>query len=72
MTEARRLNLCNVIYKEHRDLKDIEGIVIETLPNAIFKIKLDKGGNILGYISGQACQRCIKILSGDVKVDLSP
>lgn len=50
-----------------------EGIVIESLPNANFKVKLDDGPEILAHISGKMRIHFIKILSGDrVVVELSP
>jgi translation initiation factor IF-1 len=52
---------------------EVEGIVIETLPNAIFRIELKNGHRILGHISGRMRKQFIKILSGDnVVVELSP
>jgi len=52
---------------------EVEGIVIETLPNAIFRIELKNGHRILGHISGRVRKQFIKILSGDnVVVELSP
>ena len=51
----------------------IDGIVTETLPNATFKVKLDNGHQILGYISGKMRMHFIKILVGDkVSVEMSP
>ena len=50
-----------------------EGIVIESLPNANFKVKLDDGPEILAHISGKMRIHFIKILSGDrVIVEVSP
>ena len=50
-----------------------EGIVIESLPNANFKVKLDDDSEILAYISGKMRIHFIKILPGDrVTVELSP
>ncbi len=52
---------------------EIQGIVIETLPNTMFKIKLDNGHNIIGYISGKMRKNYIRILTGDkVTVELTP
>jgi len=54
------------------DTIKVEGEVIDVLPNATFKVKLDTT-NILGYISGRMRQNDIKILLGDtVEVELSP
>ncbi|MCG6915724.1 translation initiation factor IF-1 [bacterium BMS3Abin03] len=51
----------------------IDGIVTETLPNAMFKVKLDNGHEMLAHISGKMRMHFIKILVGDkVSVELSP
>ncbi|MFP4037458.1 MAG: translation initiation factor IF-1 [Desulfobacteraceae bacterium] len=50
-----------------------EGTVIETLPNAMFKVELENGHRILAHISGKMRMHYIKILPGDkVQVELSP
>jgi translation initiation factor IF-1 len=50
-----------------------EGLVTEALPNAMFRVELDNGLNILCHISGKIRQNFIKILPGDrVKVEMSP
>lgn len=50
-----------------------EGIVTEALPNAMFRVDLDNGLNILCHISGKMRMNFIKILPGDrVKVEMSP
>lgn len=50
-----------------------EGIVVEGLPNANFKVKLDNGPEILAHISGKMRIHYIKILPGDrVTVEISP
>ena len=55
------------------DKKYEEGRVIENLPNAMFKIALDTGGEILGHLSGKMRINHIKVLLGDrVKVEMSP
>ena len=52
---------------------EVEGIVEETLPNAMFKVKLDNGHVVLGHISGKMRKYYIRILPGDrVKIELSP
>ncbi len=51
----------------------VEGKVIETLPNAMFKVELDNGHVILAHISGKMRMHFIKILPGDkVTMELSP
>jgi translation initiation factor IF-1 len=52
---------------------EIEGTVLETLPNAMFKVKLENGMVVLAHISGKMRMRFIRILPGDkVTVELSP
>ena len=52
---------------------EVEGIVVEPLPNAMFKVELPNGHKILAHISGKMRMHFIKILPGDkVKVQLSP
>jgi translation initiation factor IF-1 len=51
----------------------VDGEVVDVLPNATFKVKLDTGVTILGYISGKMRQNEIRILDGDrVELELSP
>ena len=50
-----------------------EGVIIETLPNAMFKVELENGHVILAHISGKMRMNYIKIRPGDkVKVEISP
>ena len=52
---------------------EIDGEIIETLPNAMFKVKLENGHQVLAHISGKMRMHYIKILPGDkVKLELSP
>ena len=54
------------------DVIEVEGVVVETLPNTTFKVELENGHQILGHISGKLRMNYIKILPGDkVKVELS-
>lgn len=51
----------------------MDGVVLEPLPNAMFKVKLDNGHEVLAHISGKMRMFYIKILPGDkVTVELSP
>ncbi len=51
----------------------VEGIVLETLPNAMFKVELENKHQVLAHISGKMRMHFIKILPGDkVSVELSP
>jgi translation initiation factor IF-1 len=52
---------------------EVEGTVEETLPNAMFRVKLDNGHLVLAHISGKMRMHYIRILPGDkVTVELSP
>ena len=52
---------------------EIEGTILEALPNAMFRVEMDGGHKILAHISGKMRMHYIKILPGDkVKVELSP
>jgi translation initiation factor IF-1 len=56
-----------------KDLIELEGKVVEVLPNATFKVKLENGHEILAHISGKLRMNYIRILQGDkVTVELSP
>ncbi len=55
------------------DSIEVEGKIIETLPNAMFKVELENGQIVLAYVSGKMRMHFIKILPGDrVTVELSP
>ena len=55
------------------DAIEVEGVVKEPLPNAMFRVELDNGHKVLAHISGKMRMHYIKILAGDrVKVELSP
>ena len=52
---------------------EVEGVVIETLPNAMFRVELQNGHRVLAHVSGKMRMYFIKILPGDkVFVELSP
>lgn len=55
------------------DLIQVEGKVLETLPNAMFRVELEKGHKVLAHVSGKMRMHFIRILPGDrVTVELSP
>ncbi len=55
------------------DVIEVEGVVTDSLPNAVFKVKLENGHEVLAHISGKLRQNYIKILPGDkVTIELSP
>lgn len=59
------MSKANVIVKE--------GIVKESLPNAMFRIEVEEGKQVLGYVSGKMRKYFIKILPGDrVRLELTP
>jgi len=52
---------------------DVEGTVVEALPNTMFRVELENGHKVLAHISGKMRMHYIRILLGDkVKVELSP
>ena len=60
-------------YVAKEDIIEVQGSVTETLPNAMFRVKLDNGHVILAHISGKMRMHFIRILPGDkVTVEMSP
>ena len=56
-----------------QDAIEVTGTVLETLANAMFRVKLENGHKVLAHISGKMRMHYIKILPGDkVKIELSP
>ncbi|MFH1407011.1 MAG: translation initiation factor IF-1 [Candidatus Omnitrophota bacterium] len=52
---------------------EVEGKILEALPNAMFRVELDNGHKVLAHVSGKMRMHFIKILPGDkVKMELSP
>lgn len=55
------------------DVLEVEGTVLEALPNAMFQVELENGHKVLAHISGKLRMHFIKILPGDkVTVEISP
>ena len=55
------------------DVIEVEGTVVEPLPNAMFRVELENGHTVLAHISGKMRMHYIRILPGDrVKLELSP
>jgi len=55
------------------DMLEIEGTVLEALPNAMFQVELENGHKVLAHISGKLRMHYIRILPGDkVTVEISP
>jgi len=59
--------------KKKEDIIRIDGIVKETLPNAMFRVEIEGGHEVLGHVSGKMRMNYIRILPGDrVALELSP
>ena len=57
----------------NEDVLELDGTVVENLPNAMFKVELENGHQILAHISGKLRMNFIKILPGDkVTIEMSP
>lgn len=57
----------------NKEVIEFEGTVLETLPNAMFRVRLDNGHEILGVIAGKMRMHYIKIVPGDrVTVEMTP
>ncbi len=55
------------------DVIEVEGVVTDTFPNAVFEVQLENGHKVLAHISGKLRMNYIRILTGDkVTVELSP
>jgi translation initiation factor IF-1 len=55
------------------DVIEMEGTVMETLPNTVFRVQLENGHTVTAHISGKMRKHYIRILTGDkVKVELTP
>ena len=51
----------------------MQGTIVDTLPNTMFRVELENGHEILAYLSGKMRQHYIRVLEGDrVKVEMSP
>ena len=56
-----------------KDVIELEGTILESMPNAMFRVKLENAHEILAHISGKIRKNFIKILPGDkVKVEMTP
>ena len=56
-----------------KDVIELEGIILESMPNAMFRVELENGHEILAHISGKIRKNFIRILPGDkVKVEMTP
>jgi len=65
-------NFAEVVMSKE-DVIQVEGTVIEPLPNAMFRVEIENGHKVLAHISGKMRKHFIRILPGDkVSVELSP
>jgi translation initiation factor IF-1 len=68
--------LCNPIYRQAMakdDVIEMEGTVLETLPNTMFRVELENGHVITAHISGRMRKHYIRILTGDrVRIEMTP
>ena len=63
----------NPLPKPKEDVIVLEGVILESLPNAMFKVKLENDHEVLAHISGKMRMHYIRILPGDkVQVELTP
>jgi len=59
--------------KNRDDVIELEGTVVDALPNTTFKVKLENGHEVLAHLAGKMRQRYVRVVLGDtVKVELSP
>ncbi|MCL1903502.1 MAG: translation initiation factor IF-1 [Oscillospiraceae bacterium] len=59
--------------KDKDDVIEVEGVILEALPNAMFKVELSNGHKILAHVSGRLRMNYIRILPGDkVTIEMSP
>jgi translation initiation factor IF-1 len=71
MRRLQQLNTAEFMAKE--DHIEMEGTVVETLPNTMFRVELDNGHIVTAHISGKMRKHYIRILRGDkVTVELTP
>ena len=68
--------MCVVCYNTpmaHQGSFEKDGVVLEALPNTLFRVKLDDGSTVLCHLSGKMRMNFIKILPGDkVKIEMTP
>jgi len=61
------------LVEKEKNIIKVQGTVMETLPNASFKVQLESGAEILAHVSGKMRMRYIRILPGDtVEMEVSP
>lgn len=66
-------NVDNKISMDNKEVIEVNGIVTDALPNASFKVQLEGGQEVLGFVSGKIRKNRIRILQGDrVIIEFSP
>lgn len=69
----RLVQTLNKRIKMSKDVIEFEGTILEAMPNAMFRVELENGHEILAHISGKIRKNFIRILPGDkVKVEMTP
>ena len=69
----RLVQTLNKRIKMSKDVLEFEGTILEAMPNAMFRVELENGHEILAHISGKIRKNFIRILPGDkVKVEMTP
>lgn len=64
---------CSVYMTQTKEVIEVEGTVLEALPNVMFKVELENGHVVLAHISGKMRMHYIKILQGDrVTLEMTP
>ena len=77
---AKENSTCMIVHAKEKirktmskDVIELEGTILEALPNAMFRVELENGHEILAHISGKIRKNFIRILPGDkVKVEMTP
>ena len=73
MGKSKKGKKKNSLNEKKKEFFEVEGVVIESLPNAQFRVKLDNGITIIAYLSGKMRMNYIRVVEGDrVKVEISP
>jgi translation initiation factor IF-1 len=73
MSNAKKTHPESTGNSSTKEVIEIEGTVLETLPNALFKVELENGHVVLGHISGKMRMHYIRIIPGDrVSLEMTP
>lgn len=73
MGKSKKNRKKSSLSEKKKEFFEVEGVVVESLPNAQFRVKLDNGIIITAYLSGKMRMNYIRVVEGDrVKVEISP